>query len=84
MIGTSTSVPVLAPVSVSVATPGGRAGSTTSTDALPVVSNPGSAAWAALSSGNVPSVVAPSLTTTSVSLTSKALVIDQDDTLNST
>ena len=48
-------------------------GITTSTDALPVTSKPGSAAWTALSSGGVPSVVAPSLTATSVSLVSSGV-----------
>ena len=59
---TCDSVPVVGPTRVSVAGPPGvPAGTTTSTDAVPVTSKPGSAAWAALSSVAVPSVVLPDL-----------------------
>src|SRR4029079_8137789 len=85
VIGTAIDVPVSAPARVSVVGPPGvPAGRTTSTDALPTVSNPGNAGWAALSSVAVPSVVVPSFTVTAASLVSRALVIDQDDTSNFT
>src|SRR5690606_34512810 len=82
VIGTSTSVPVVAPVRVSTcrpaATPGGRV---TVTAALPASSE---AATGALSTAKVPSTDSPSDTSTSVSFTSAGAVKAQDDTLNAT
>ena len=72
VIGTSTTVPVVAPVTRRVAAPPGvPAGTTTSTDAVPYSSR--MSVPMVLVTGNVPSAVAPSDDVTSASLASAAV-----------